>query len=258
MTAKVTSLPKDQGFVMRISYRVFLRSTLLLSLVAGPFMPALSASSITYAYSGKIQEVSAAATAATGVVVGDKISGSFTYDSSQTGSGGIYSFTGVSLAHTFNLNVFNSSGALQFPDSFAGGSSYFSVNVSYRAASSGGTYVEVQGDTKYKQSLGVSGPGPPPAYYLVLFNPTNAGGYSATNLPLPNSNLINDFVKTTGVLNWDPHGQSFSADITQFTAIPEPSSLILSIVAIATCAAGRLITRRKAWRSSRYAAMPHH
>src|SRR5271157_2267198 len=95
---------------MRIRARAFLPSALLMSLLAGPLVPELSAGIVTVSYGGTIMSVSAAATAATKVVVGDTITGSFSYDSSEVASSaGDYPFTGSSKVHTMSFKIFNSS-----------------------------------------------------------------------------------------------------------------------------------------------------
>jgi hypothetical protein len=235
--------------------------------MVGPFLPELSAASVSYTYSGSIVSVSTAAMTATGVVVGDTITGSFTYDPTQGGSGGLYTFTGsTTKAHNFALKIFNSSGGQQFSDSFTGNTSppadYYAIQLTFHTPANNGTTLDLMGDTVYKQGLGVTGPGPPPAYDLTLHNPTNAGGYSATNLPLPNATLITNFVKATGVLNWDPEGQHFKAILHDFRqTVPEPSSRVLAILTIMTCTVVYLVSRRKRvgdFRSGRHAPLPHH
>jgi hypothetical protein len=187
---------------------------------------------------------------ATGVQVGDTITGTFVYDPTQTGSGGLYTFTGsTTKTHNFALKVFNSGGGQQFSDSFTGNTSppadYYAIHLTFRSTASGGTTLSLMGDTVYKEGLGVTGPGPPPAYDLTLSNPTNGGGYSSTHLPLPDTTLITNFIKTTAVLNWDPLGQSFKARINTFNGVtvPEPSSLLLGILGILSCTFGSLISR---------------
>jgi hypothetical protein len=246
---------------MRIRNRAFLQSTLLLSLVAGPLLPELSAGIISYSFSGRIIEVSQAATDATKVVVGNTITGAFAYDPTQAGSAGNFTFTGSSKIHTMTFKIFDSAGTQVFTDSYSGNATaYYFNKVAF--SSTTGTTLDIKGDTVYKQGLGVTGPGPPPAFDLALFNPTNAGGFSATNLPLPTSTTITNFVKTTGTLDWDPSGQSFGADITSFNdqTVPEPTSLVMAVLAILTCTAGCLISRRKPagdLQRGRYAPPPH-
>jgi hypothetical protein len=145
------------------------------------------------------------------------------------------------------LRIFNSGGGQQFSDSFTGNTSppadYYAIKLTYHST---GTTMDIMGDTVYKQGLGVTGPGPPPAYDLTLTNPTNAGGYTPTNLPLPNATTINNFFVTAGHLGWDPDGQSFDAIITEFNgqAVPEPSSIVMGSLAIVACAAGTFFRRR--------------
>jgi len=66
---------------------------------------------------------------------------------------------------------------------------------------------------------------------------------------LPTSTNIGQFLTTTATLTWDPPGgPGFTGTIDNFNGVqtvPEPSSLVLAIVAMATCTAGFL------WRRSR-------
>jgi hypothetical protein len=227
----------------------FAGTTLALSLAIGPFIGPATAATVAVSFSGTIQTVSQEATAATGVVVGDPITGSFAYDSTQSGSvtTGLFTFTGSSKIHSMSFKIFDQTTGVQvFSDLYSGdNTAYYAAQLTYISAQSG-TTLDLKGDTTYKQGLGVTGPGPPPAFDLTMFNPTNGGGYTATNLPLPTTTTIVNFSKTTGQLNWDPSGQSFTADIPNFTVqgVPEPSGLLLGIISILTCAAGSAVIRR--------------
>jgi hypothetical protein len=237
--------------VMNTGARTFLLLTVLLSSVAGPSVQDVAAGTVSVSYSGKIVSVSSAATTATGVVVGDTITGSFVFDSTQSGSAttGLFTFTDSAKIHNFSLKIFNPSGTQQFSDSFTGRNAppadYYAIQLAFSSTS--GTTFRLMGDTVYKQGLGVTHSGGGVAYDLKISNPTNAGGYSATNLPLPNTTTIANFSKTTAELHWDPDGQEFISIITslKLQSVPEPSSLALAIVALATCTGGFL------WRRSR-------
>jgi hypothetical protein len=236
--------------------RVFRRSIVLLFLIAGPLAPRLSASSVVaYSFSGVISSVSTEATEKTGVVVGDTITGSFSYDSTQAGntSTGLFTFTGSSKAHTMTFKIFNAMGQQVFTDSYSGNATaYYAAQVGFNS-SVGGTgqpaeTLNLMGDTIYKQGLGISGPGPPPAFDLSLYDPkvtTKPGSF-----PLPTTSTVTSFVVNnqqppfTPTLAWDPDGQSFTAVITTFSLVPEPSGFILGAVAMVMCTVGCLIARR--------------
>jgi hypothetical protein len=223
---------------------------LLLALAGGPWIPASSAGTITYNFTGTIETVSTAATDATGVVAGDTISGSFAYDSTQTGSSGLYIFTDSSKVHSFTCKIFNSSDAQVFTDSFSGFlSAYYAIKVAYGVTTSplypgiSGTQMDIMGDTIYKQGLGVTGPGPPPAFDLTLFNPGNAGNPPSTHLPDSSASGIRNFVANKAQLTWDPPNQSFTANVV--FPIPEPSGLVLGMIGILSCTVGFVTTRSK-------------
>jgi hypothetical protein len=196
---------------MRIRPRAFLLSALLLALAGEPWIPAATAATITYNFRGTIETVSEAATTATGVVADDTISGSFGYDSTQTGSNGLYTFTGSSKVHSFTFGIFDSNDNGVFTDSYSGNvSAYYAIKVAYGVTNSplypgiSGTQMDIMGDTIYKQGLGITGPGPPPAFDLTLFNPGNAGNPPSTHLPDSSASGIQNFVANTGLLSWDP------------------------------------------------------
>jgi hypothetical protein len=239
---------------MRFRPRAFLRAALLLALLGGPSSPQADAGTVAYNFSGRIQTVSQAATNATGVLVGNKITGSFAYDPTQTGSitNGTYTFTGSSKVHALSFKIFNAAGSQIFTDSYSGNvTAYYFAQVSYGGTA--GTKLDLMGDTIYKQGLGIThgtNPGTP-AFDVTLFNPTNAGGFTATHLPLPDTNLIKNFVPNTGLLSWDPVDQTFTASITFSSTIPEPSSLVTGILGTVTSAAGFWMFRRQRSRHSR-------
>jgi hypothetical protein len=221
---------------------------MLLTLSVGLLTPSASASTVTLNFSGTIQSVSQEATTKTGVIKGDKITGSLAYDSTQTGSitTGTYTFTGSPKIHTLTFKIFDSAGNQVFTDSYSGNTNaYYAAQVSY--SSTAGTKLDLLSDTIYKQGLGIThalDPGTP-AVDVTLFNPTSAGGFSATHLPLPDTTLIRNFVPNTGLLSWDPPDQTFSAIISFGSTVPEPASLVTGVLGLVTCAAGFWVFGRK-------------
>jgi hypothetical protein len=225
-----------RGLLMSSTARALFPTTVLFVLVAGPLVADAHASStlVSYAYSGTIQSVSQQATTATGVVVGDKITGTFAYDSSQTGNAttGQFTFTGSSKVHTFALKIFNSAGQQVFTDSYSGNvSAYYFGQVTY--VNSSLTTFNIEGDTIYKQGLGVTKQAGDIAFNLAMSDTSGAGGFSPTNQPLPTPTTIKDFVSNSGVLTWDPVDQTFTADV-KFTnsSVPEPSSWLMAAIAL--------------------------
>jgi hypothetical protein len=223
--------------------RTFL--TLLSLLAAGTLVPQAIASStvVNYAYSGKI--ISTANVPS--VVVGDTITGTFSYDSTQSGNAttGNFTFTGSSKAHTFTLKIFNSSNQQVFSDSYSGNSTaYYFGQVAY--VSSSLTNFNIEGDTVYKQGLGITKQNGDIAFNLALSDTSGAGGFTPTNQPLPTITTIKDFVSNTGLLTWDPPNQTFMAQITSFSdlnSVPEPSTGMLWCLAIGVCALASVILR---------------
>lgn len=226
-------------------------TTLILALAIGPIGRASASTVVAYNFSGTLKTV----TGLTGAVVGDEITGSFSYDSSQTGSvsTGLYTFTGSSKVHTFTFKIFNSSGQQIFTDSYTGDATtatggLYQAQVAYNG--SAGTTLDLTGDTitKYDGGIGTTGI----AYDLTLTDPTNkgpVGGYGATNnLVLPTSSILNsDFDLTSGYLSWDPPGLSFTTNALVLTdaTVPEPSGLLLAALGLSTGVLGSLVARRR-------------
>jgi hypothetical protein len=243
---------------MKVWLPVFRSSIAFLLLVIGPIVPRLSAGSVvSYGFSGAITSVSQAATNATGVVVGDTISGSFAYDSTQTGSAttGTYTFTGSSKVHSMSFKIFNAAGQQVFSDSYSGNvSAYYAAQLAFNSSVGGSgkpaETLDLKGDTVYKQGLGITGPNPP-AFDLTLYNPNVTT--KPASFPLPTTSTITGFVANNQqppfqpTLMWDPPDQTFTAVITEFTdlsGIPEPSSFLLGAVAVAVGVAGCVLRRR--------------
>src|SRR5262249_52708218 len=153
-------LPR-QEFVMRTWIRRFTTLIFLLPLVLclAVATRAASVTTVSYTFSGRVLTVNSGATAATGVVAGDTITGAFAYNSSQTGSNGVYNFTGSSKAHTFSFKIFDSANNQVFADFYSGNlTAFYSAQVLFNTTNPGfgvtGTQLTLSGDTTYKQGLG--------------------------------------------------------------------------------------------------------
>jgi hypothetical protein len=224
--------------------------TLLLIFAIGPLVPTVCAGSVAVNLTGTIQSASPDAITATGVAVGDPITVSFSYDPTQVGGGGTYTFTGSSKVHTFDLVVHDSMGNQVFHDFYTGNiTALYVIQVTYGFTSNmlypgvNGTELDINGDTLYNQGLGVS-----PGFDLSLFNPGNVGT-SPTN-PLPDSTLINNFTSNGTLLTWGVGNQTFTATFN-FQSVPEPSTLLLGIVGIVTTTLGFRNLRRDPRASAR-------
>jgi hypothetical protein len=243
---------------MRMRATHFLGSTLFLALLAGSSLTARAGSTIvTIKFSGTL---TAASNVPNGVAAGDTIAGTVVYNTaqSQTGTSGLYTFTGSSNTHAFSFQIYPPNTASQnqteanllFSDSYSGEStSPFQVHVSYNSSS--GTSLTISGDT------GATNTG---TFALAFLDPKSAGGYSATNLPLPNTTVMQNFVTTQATLAYtdgfmatinsfqiyDTFSDSGPTDPPVFSiSVPEPSSLVLVILGISTSAVGYSIARRK-------------
>lgn len=234
---------------MRMNARALLRSTLLLFLASGVFVPAAAAGSITVNFSGNVTGELPGDTYPGNLAAGDAIvSSSFTYaiPTINTGTGSSATYTLTSLpGNTMSLNVstpgFTPSG---WSDFYLGSPNVYTVTVSksgstttldLHVATLGGT---AEAGSKTNASIDV-----------ILTSTTYTGG---VNLPTTAAQFLT-FATTKATLNWDPPGagEGFYSNNIQVNTIngqsvPEPSSLVLGVGALATGAAGFFVSRRKA------------
>jgi hypothetical protein len=209
--------------------------------------------------------------------IGDTVSGQFTYVLGQPGSMSssspltwTYNFTGSAgvttglTADTFQVS--NSSGASLYTDSFykntVTGNNLYEVILQYRPTSQGGTLMTVESAT-LKVAVGQ------PAFVLTFADPTNQytygksdsltgtygvanSLYSATTLPLPDQATLTDFYKvsktTPGMVTYGD-ATFFSGPVTILyplgASIPEPSALVMGLMAVAIGGGGFWMSRRK-------------
>lgn len=225
---------------------------------------------VTVVFSGTLQSAS---NVPNGVAAGDTITGTVAYNTAQseTGNSGLYTFTGSSNTHAFSFQIYppNTTVANQteanrlYSDSYSGEStSPFKAQVSY--SSTAGPSVTISGDT------GAANTG---TFSLKLTDPTNTvpsgtSAYSATNLSLPTTTVMQHFVTTQATLAYT---DGFLAQLTDFQiydnysdgpsfygptgppvftfSVPEPSGLLLAIIGTLTSAVGYSIARRRHFRA---------
>lgn len=266
---------------MGINRRALIRTTCMVALALA-MSPAKSfaASIVGENFIGTLSYVSSGFASAYDVKVGYYTFGSFSYNGAQTGSivNGIatYNFTGSVGEGTNETTAFkiyqfsNQSGGSLFTDSFTGNGTgnadFYEIQLTYRSVANGGTMMTIMSDTVAKQGDPYKLNGGNPAYILTLTDPTNTytfgtndsqkGTYSATNLPLPDQKTLSTYYPVStampGTLSYDQPG--FIADITTVyplgTTIPEPSALVMGIMAIGIGTAGFCACRRKRLRST--------
>jgi hypothetical protein len=224
---------------MKIAPRAVLRSILLLSLVTGTSMPASAASLVTVTFAGTVNPQVPGFPFPGNVEQGDFISGSLSYNPSQFGNkgSGLYTFSSTSpSSQTLPFQVVTPGFT---PATFA--DEYFTgaYTIQVRDTGSKGATLDIHAVTVYQQSAG-----PPPVFATVDVILTSS---TYTGLALPTSTTISSFVSSPGTLIWDPPFAAFTADlfIINGQVVPEPSSLVLALVATGTGCAGFLISRRK-------------
>ena len=233
---------------MRIRARAFLPSTLLLSFVAGPFIPSAPAGNVVHLFGGNVDPPAAGITLPGNVVTGDVLNGSFGYNPLQSGSGGFYNFTG-SPGQSISFIVVTPGFSPPFSDLYQNGS--YTITVT-DAKSGPGATLDIHADTIFTKPNTTTGT----AFVDLILNSS-----TYTGLALPNATTITSFLTSPGTLMWDPDPLGLTATITSFDgqAVPEPSSWLMGIVAVLICTVGFLISRRKLGgdtRSGRHAPLP--
>jgi hypothetical protein len=232
--------------------RVLIPSVLLLSSLAGASARAASLPpDVRVDFVGTLAFVAGLP----GAVTGDVIRGTLVY--TPMPGNGTFNFQGqTTYNHTFVFGIFGSTGNIIFgPEFYAGGSFLYQAQLQYLPNIQTGqvdTRVDFTGSTTSKESLGIGFT----AYDLVLNDPGSVG-YDGLNLPLPTAspppspNSIFNFSTLNGFLSWDPTGPDGeqmilqSTDLTfTFSAVPEPSTLVLAGLAVPAIAYGAFLARR--------------
>ncbi len=239
---------------MRISARAFFRSSLLLSLTAGLLITDAVAGSISVNYGGTVAGVLPGDSFPGNVKISDVITNnsSFAYNPAQTPNtnlpSGKYTFTGTAQGFSLFVNTPGTSTTF-WSDAYLGNpNTYMIIMTKSGSTTTMDIHVAMQGGPT------LAGAKTKALLDLDLVSTTYTGG-----LALPNSTTINAFLLTPAKLIWDPPGaqgvgdQGFTGFIDVFNGqtVPEPSSLVLAIVGVATCTGGILISRRKAAEASR-------
>jgi hypothetical protein len=217
---------------MKLAARACIQSTLLLSLVAGPLLRhAVAGSSTVTSYGGTVNPALPNTSFPGNVMAGDAISGSFGFNSTQFSGSittGVYTFSGSApLGQSFSLNVNTA------PLNPAVWSDFYGANgAQYKITMTGSTTPGAKMDL-HVSTNGGSGVTKTGAFIdLLLTSQTYVGK------ALPTATTISQFLTNTATLTWDPPGgPSFTGTINNFNGVqttPEPSSLVLAIIAMAT------------------------
>ena len=230
---------------MAMGARAIFRSIMLLALVAGISVPDAAAGSIVTFFGGKVTGVLPGHNFPANVQTNDLINGSnnfFSYDPTKTPSGnnlnGIYNFTGSGQGLALIVNTVPSGPyGSTWSDSYAPNGS-FQIKM---LVSGSTTTMEVFIATTGGSGQGKTGAG----VELDFTSTTYTGSGTAGRFALPTATNVGAFFKTTASVKWDPMQFGWQGIITEINgqAVPEPSSLVLSLVAMAGFA-GVFIWRR--------------
>ncbi len=138
---------------------------------------------VSFTFSDTISSVS---DPTSGIQVGDTITGTVSYDPTQTGSNGFYNFGSSSKLHAWTLKAFHQGVQIK-TDLFAGGTHAYTIQVTYNVNVGGvmGTTMEVRGPGSSGQTI----------LDLVMFDAGNVGESSAE--PLPTSTTIANFATSS-------------------------------------------------------------
>ena len=213
---------------MKIKARVFLQSTLLLSLVAGSLAPDAVASSVNTTFGGTVNPPSPGITLPANVQANDVITGGFSYNPLQHGVNGVYTFTGTGPAQSFSFNIQTGGTPALFSDAFPGGSAVYTITIK-DTGTKGATM-----DVHAAMVGGTSGPAKSDAFVdLFLTSSTYTGLAAPHNSGCPPEFLHGDH-RTTGLGPAGRHAVDsttmigFSATLNGISigvTVPEPSGL---------------------------------
>ncbi len=225
---------------MRFSASALIRATVVWSFAVWLLLPDAAATSVNISFSGTVNPAPTGITLPGNVAAGDSLTGSFSYNASQTGSKGVYSFTGPIQSFLYSIATPGYNPAL-FSDQYSGSPSTFTITI--KDTGSGGATLDVH-------CLTIGGSESPKAGGGTIDMLFTAKTYSGVALPQTQTAFDNAFAPTSlplPTLTWDPDGIGFTATISivDGVSIPEPSTLALGLVALGLCIAGFVIGRRK-------------
>jgi hypothetical protein len=235
---------------MRICFRARLLWPSLLSLLAGAVFPPVGASAgtMTATFVGQVSNLGTSPAPPTGMIDGDAVNASFDYLTTQpptTAGGSIYDFTTTSAYLKFTVPYTNSSGSETFTDFYTAGT----LQIAMAKLGSGSTMTISAAAANTYDGGNIS---------LTL----TSASYNSTALPT-NTTQFGTFVTTTNkpMLYYDNF--SFDSTLTvvsysgpNITAVPEPSSLVLSMIAMASGTGVLMVSRLKARGFSHRSASP--
>jgi hypothetical protein len=249
---------KEQ-LAMRTRHRIILQSAVLLFFVGGLAHHQAVAGTVTVFFAGTVNPTLPpgvtsfpATVRGNNPILNTSFFGYNTASFSGNSTTGMYTLNGLNpLAQAFMLNINTSPlSPAKWSDGYLGSPAAFTIKVT--GSSSPGATLDLRLST-----YGGNGVVKPGAFLDLLLTSSTYVGQA-----LPTSANIGQFFNNTALLTWDPPGDSvtegFQATIFDFRAVPEPSSLILAVIAMGTGTAGFLVSRRKAAaisRTDRHAAM---
>ena len=235
---------------MGIRSRVLVLLTLVLAVVAGPLVPraASGGTAVAVSFGGTVNPPTAGITLPPNVLAGDALSGSFSYNPSQLGSLGVYTFTNATPSASV-LFVVPTPGytPAQFSDLYSpGATKTYTITITDSKSGPGATldiHALTDGSTINKANAFVD---------IILTSKTYTGKLALPTAigATPTTTDISSFLTSPGLLKWDPDGIGLTATLTQFNgfgvqSIPEPSSLFLGSIGLAAGTVLGLLSRRK-------------
>jgi hypothetical protein len=222
---------------MRISARVVFQLALLPAVAAGLLVPGASAGQVSITFGGSVTGPGKAASLPTNVAVGEAISGYFTYTYPASGSSGSYSFAGTGQTLLFSIPILNNTATFSDQNSNVSPNEY---TITIKDTGSKGATFDL-----FVDEINTYGK-PSGATLDLLFTSST---YTGLALPSSSAAFTAAFAFTNGKFQWDPGGEGIGGNLNVINGqtVPEPSSLILVVMAMVTCAAASAsIARRKA------------
>jgi hypothetical protein len=217
---------------MKLRTLVFFQWAVVMTLACCSLVGEAMGGSITIDFQGTVGQPMAGYTMPTGVAVGQILSGSFTYVTTQTGKNGVYSFAGTNQTSVFSIP------AAPFSNQNSNVAGWNTYTITITDTGSKGATFDLAMDM-----VNAAGKGNKDVTLDIKFTSTT---YTGLALPQTGAAFNSAFAVSAGTFEWDPKKIEIRSDDLMANGVPEPSGLVLASIGMATCAASVLISRRHA------------
>jgi hypothetical protein len=222
---------------MTIGARAVFPSILLLAIAVGMLPSSAVAGQVTITFQGTVTGAGPGVQLPPNVLVGQTISGYFTYNPLQVGSSGTYNFAGSGQSEIFSIPILNNTSTFSDQNSSVVPNNVYTAKITDTGAK-GATF------DVFADMINTDGKTNGTTCDILFTSST----YTGVALPQTQAAFTTAFASHIGKFNWDPDHDGIGGDINIIngqSVVPEPSSMALALVALAGFA-GIFICRRVA------------